>query len=49
MTKVLLAAEMPLCGLYRRVSKQKLNLLNLAAMAVAELRTGSAKVMRSDM
>ena len=39
MPQVLLAAEIALGGLYGCMTKQELNLLNLSAIAVAELRT----------
>jgi len=39
MTQILLAAKIALGGLYGRMTKQELNLFNLPAIAVAELRT----------
>jgi hypothetical protein len=48
-TQVLLAAEVTLRGLNRSVAKQELNLLDFAAVRVAELRAGSAQIVWSDM
>jgi hypothetical protein len=47
--KILLASEVSLCGKYRCVSEQKLNLFNLAAVCVTQLGTSSAKIVRSQM
>jgi hypothetical protein len=49
MPQVLLAAEIALGGLYGCMTKQELNLLNLSAIAVAELRTSPPQIMGCDM
>src|SRR5271166_3255325 len=49
MTQILLAAEIPLGGLDRDMAEQELNLFQFAAVAVAQLGAGSAKVMRGHM
>lgn len=49
MTEVLFAFEVALLGLHRGMSQQELNLLDLAAAGVAQLRTGSAQVVRPDV
>jgi hypothetical protein len=41
MSEILLAAEIPLGCLHRCMAQQELNLLQLAAARVAQLRTGS--------
>src|SRR5450755_2299063 len=48
-TEILFAAEIAFRRLHRCVPQQELNLLQLAAARVAELRTGSPQVMRRDM
>ncbi len=48
-TEVLLAAEVALCGLNRSVAKQELNLLDLTAVRMAQLRAGPAQIVRSDV
>jgi hypothetical protein len=44
-SQVLLAAEIPLGRLYRRMPQQELNLLQLTATVVAQLRTSSSQVV----
>ena len=45
-SQLLLAAEVPLCGLDRHVPKQELNLIQLSASEVTQSRTGAAQVVR---
>ena len=49
MPEILLAAEIAFRCLHRCMPQQELNLLQLAAARVAQLRTGSAQVMRCDV
>jgi len=49
MSEILFATEIAFRRLDRCMPQQELNLLQLAAIAVAQLRTGSPQVMRSDM
>src|SRR5260370_22714021 len=49
MPEILLAAEIAFRCLHRCMPQQELNLLQLAAARVAQLRTGSAQVMRHDV
>jgi hypothetical protein len=45
MSEILLAAEIPLGRLYRRVPQQELNLLQLTTTVVAQLRASSSQVV----
>jgi len=49
MSEILLAAEIAFGCLHRCMAQQELNLLQLAAARVAQLRTGSPQVMRCNM
>lgn len=49
MSEILFAAEITFRRLHRCMSQQELNLLQLAAAIVAQLRTGPAEVMRCNM
>jgi hypothetical protein len=49
MSEILFAPEIAFRGLDRCVPQQKLNLLQLTAAVVAQLRTGSAEVMGRDV
>ena len=49
MSEILFAAEIAFCRLDRGMPQQELNLLQLAATRVAQLRTGSPQVMRRNM
>ena len=49
MSEILFAAEIPFCRLHGYMPQQKLNLLKLSAVRVAQLRTGSPQVMRRNM
>jgi hypothetical protein len=49
MSQILFAAEIAFRRLHRCMPQQELNLLQLATAGVAQLGTGSAQVMRSDM
>src|SRR5208283_3630573 len=47
--EVLLAAEVTLCSLNRRVAEQELNLFKFAAASVTYLRAGPAQIMRRNV
>jgi len=49
MSEILFATEIAFRRLHGYVPQQKLNLLKLSAVRVAQLRTGSPQVMRCDM
>ena len=49
MSEILFAAEIAFCRLHGYMPQQELNLLKLSAVRVAQLRTGSAQVMRCNM
>src|ERR1700693_2556289 len=49
MPEILLAAQIPFRCLDRCMAEQELNLLQLAAARVAQLRTGPPQVVRCDM
>jgi hypothetical protein len=49
LSEILLAAQVTLSRLHRGVPEQELNLLQLPAAAVAELRAGSPQVVGSDV
>src|SRR5579862_1865525 len=49
MPEILFAAEIPFCRLDRCMAQQELNLLQLAAARVAQLRTGSPQIVRCNM
>jgi len=49
MAEILLAAEVAFRGLDRCMPEQELNLLQLTATVVAQLRTGSAQIMRRNV
>ena len=49
MSQILFAAEIAFRSLDRCMTQQELNLLQLAAARVAQLRTGSPQVMRCNM
>ena len=49
MSEILFAAEIAFRRLDRCMAQQELNLLQLAAARVAQLRTGSPQVMRCNM
>jgi hypothetical protein len=49
MPEILLAAQVALRGLDRRVTEQELNLLELTAAVVAQLRTCPPQIMRRDV
>ena len=49
MSQILLTAEIAFRGLDRGVSQQKLNLLKFTTTVVAQLRTGSAQIMRRNV
>ena len=49
MSEILLAAEIAFGCLHRCMAQQELNLLQLAAARVAQLRTGSPQVVRCNM
>ena len=49
MPEVLLASEIALGGLHRRMAQQELNLLDFAAARVAQFRAGPAQIVRRDM
>jgi hypothetical protein len=49
MSEILFAAEIAFRRLDGRMAQQELNLLQLAAARVAQLRTGSSQVMRRNM
>ncbi len=48
-SEVLLAAEIPLRRLYRRMPQQELNLLQFTTTVVTQLRAGSPQVVRRDV
>jgi len=48
-SQILLATEIALGGLHRCMPQQELNLLQLSAAAVAQLRAGSAQIVGSNM
>jgi hypothetical protein len=49
MPKILFAAEITFGGLDRRMPKQELNLLKFTAAVMAQLCTGSPKIMGRDV
>src|SRR3954447_18773584 len=49
MSEILLAAKITLCRLNGGVAQQKLNLLDLAAARMAQLRAGPAQIVWSDV
>jgi hypothetical protein len=49
MSEILFAAQIAFGGLDGSMPQQELNLLELAAAAVAQLRTGSPQVVRGNM
>ena len=49
MSEILLAAEIALGRLYRRVPQQELNLLQLSSAVMTQLRTGPPQIMRRDV
>src|SRR5260370_41825685 len=49
MSKILFAAQIAFRRLHGYMPQQELNLLKLSAVRVAQLRTGSAQVMRGNM
>jgi hypothetical protein len=49
MSEILLATKITLGGLHRCMPQQELNLLKLAATAVAQLRTGSPQIVGSNV
>jgi len=44
--KTWFASQLTLCGLYRKVAKQELDLLQFASSLVAQFRAGSPKITR---
>ena len=49
MAEILFAPQIPLGCLYGGMAQQELDLLQLAAAAVAQFRTGPAQVVRRNM
>ena len=49
MAEILFAAELAFSSLNRGVAQQELNLLDLAAVCVAQLRAGPAQIIRRDV
>ena len=49
MSEILLATKVALRGLHRGMPQQKLNLLELSAIAVTQLRAGAAQVVWSNV
>jgi len=49
MSKILFAAQIAFRRLHRYMPQQELNLLQLSAVRVAQLRTGSPQIMRGNM
>ena len=49
MSQILLAAKIAFGGLHRRMAQQELNLFQFATVTVAQLRTGSPQVVRSNV
>jgi hypothetical protein len=49
MPEILFAAEVAFCSLNRSMAEQELNLLDLTAVRVAQLRAGPPQIMRRDV